>query len=650
MNKENLRKLKAPGGFTDIDIHFALKMEELSRVEVPDLIFIIIALACNAVLSGRNVCLELSSLGRHKDLSSYFTDLSDVLKEDFKSYSLSDDMEYIQFELLKLNVVGKADAQDEKATPLVLDDDGRLYIFRYWDYERRLAELVKRKACKHASFIDISKAAKYLNEYRDFQKGINKKFELNEWQNLAVFTALMKNFSVISGGPGTGKTTISSAIITILIKLLHSDDKPLRISVCAPTGKAAARIKEALSENMEPEIKKIFEPSASTIHRLLGYISNSPYFRFNAENKLPADVLLIDEASMIHVSLMAKLLQSVGDGCRIIMLGDKDQLASVESGAVINDICKVSDINKFTSGFVSEYAKFADSKFLKNQITARVSPLSDCSVQLMKSFRFDDSKGIGKVSRAVNLPSNTGLETALSEIMDNASDEISSLIPLPPKWELRNKLLEIFEKEKDFSDYIQESDLSSAYDKFNSFKIICAVRNGNFGVENLNRITEEIFRHKYKITDDNYRGKPLMITENDYTLKLFNGDIGLMWNEKGGDVLRAYFPNPEYVQETSSDEERFISHPVSRLPAYESVFAITVHKAQGSGFRHILLVFPDKDSPVLTKELVYTALTRAKEKVYIWTNQDIFGIAVSRATKRSSGFANMLEKDSNHSG
>ena len=459
--------------------------------------------------------------------------------------------------------------------PLVLDRS-RLYLRRYWEYEQQLARAIRDRT-----------AAKSPKQNR----------KISDQQQLAATNAVTRNFSVITGGPGTGKTHTVMAILRLLRE--QAGGEGLKIALAAPTGKAAARLTESLRAGAQ-------QHEATTLHRLLGTIPDSPYFRHNAERPLTADVVIVDEASMIDLALMAKLVDAVPLTSRLILLGDRDQLASVEAGNVLADICHAAESAE------------ADA------------PLRDAVVELRRNYRFAETGGIYTVSTAVNAGDADATVAALRE----ASDDEVGWRGLPPAPNLTGALRERIVG--GFRSYLEAADPSAALTQLAQFRILCAVRHGPFGVENLNALAEEILADAGLLTARTgwYRGRPVIITRNDYNLQLFNGDSGIILpdSEAGGE-LRAFFLSAE------GKLRRFLP---SRLPLHETAFALTVHKSQGSEFDRVLLMLPDHDGPVLTRELLYTAITRARSGVELWANEEVLRAAVLRRTVRTSGLRDAL--------
>jgi exodeoxyribonuclease V alpha subunit len=511
--------------------------------------------------------------------------------------------------------------------PLVLDESGRLYLHRYWKYETALAEAIARLATGNAPLVD----------QQELQKGLTRLFPQNaeedvDWQLVAAFAAIRKRLCIISGGPGTGKTRT----VVVLLALLLEQHPAMRVALAAPTGKAAARLHEALKHAKatlpcEQTAKDRLPAEASTIHRLLGSIPDSAFFRHDAENPLPFDAVVVDEASMVDLALMAKLVAAIPRSARLILLGDKDQLASVEAGAVLADLCNGGERRSFSDEFIGEFKAITGQRLPAEVGAGGASDLGDCIVELHKNYRFGDQSGIYRLSRAVNDGDSGKAFEVLCESGGSAGSQVSwKALPAPAA--LRAALRPIVLAR--YQGYLQAGNPAEALAALGRFRLLCALRNGPYGVENLNRLVGEILSDAGLIEANAlfYAGRPVMVLRNDYNLKLFNGDIGVVLPNASKE-LRACFAGPE---QTIRD---FM--PI-RLPEHETAYAMTVHKSQGSEFERVLLVLPGEDSPVLTRELVYTGLTRASKGVELWSDQEIFATAVRRRISRRSGLREAL--------
>lgn len=597
-----------PDFFSEIDIYFAKFIQRLSEKKDP-MLFLTLAFLSRETSAG-HICLDLSEhAGKQlidKDKSIVFPTFPEWQKN-----------------LMAVSAVGRP---GEKK-PVILDESGRLYLFRYWQYETDLAEaLIKRTKTEH-SLQDSSFSLEMIKKYfPDTENGSP------DMQKVAALTALLKKFCIICGGPGTGKTT---AVAKILALMLEYRQKELRIALAAPTGKAADRLQKAITSSKTelPCSEKIIScipETASTLHRLLGTIPNASSFRYNKDNLLPHDVIVIDEASMIDLPMLSKTFSAAGPETSIILIGDKDQLASVESGAALGDICTKNAVNFFSSDHCSAFKNYAGIEIISSSKKTRLPVLSDCIVELNKNYRFKNKSEIFKLSSAIN----KGDVNETLAVLEDAHDDVSHIqtsFQAHIKTHLSNIITE------NFLSFIKAPSCEIALQLLEHFRILCALRKGPFGTMGINSVIEKKLVEMNQINPDSrfYHGRPVMITQNDYSLKLFNGDTGIIFNDpdKKGET-KAYF------KENDNSIRSF--HP-SALPEHETVYAMTIHKSQGSEFNNVMLVLPEKESPVLTRELLYTAVTRTKENIQIIGSEKIISYAVSRNIERRSGLKDMLK-------
>ena len=611
--------------FSDLDIHFARFMGHLSGSHASE-ILLAAAMVSRFTREG-NICLDLASVeGRPLNVDNDGADAM-VLPELAKWSAV----------LEGCKVVGRPG--DYK--PLILDNRARLYLYRYWDYETTLADFIRNRIGN----VEDKSNQRRLGEVDMalFKESLSRLFPATpdddgdtDWAKIAAVTAFLKKFSVISGSPGTGKTTVVAKVLALLVE--QSEGKELRIALAAPTGKAAFRLQESIRKNRErlasPDaVKAAIPDNATTIHRLLGSLKNSPYFRFNKGNSLPYNLVVIDEASMVDLPLMSKLVQAMPTEARLILLGDRDQLSSVEAGAVLGDICGIGEPKPYSSDFASTLKSFTGHD-LTDCDAGKVPGIQDCIVGLKKNYRFEKDTGISRACNEVN----AGNSNAAMSIMRSATYRDISWSDIQGPDAMVSAVREAVNKR--FKYYLKAIDLHNYPEEtlkfFDEFRILCAVRQGPYGVVALNRIVQRVLKEANLIKPEGqwYNGRPIMITRNDYYLKLFNGDVGVILPDYGQDnELRAFF------RDAGGNIRKF---PPVMLPEHETVFAMTVHKSQGSEFESILFILPDHDSPVLTRELIYTGITRAKENVEIWGSEGIFRAAVSRRIMRTSGLYDAL--------
>ena len=617
MKKNHVTQLYQTGYLSDIDIHFAKFIASFEKYEAPD-IYLAAALVSRSTGNGDG-CLDLAAVAREPII------FGQNGENKLRPPGLS---EWIKA-LKHSRTVGKPG--DNR--PLILDNKNRLYLYRYWDYEQRLSTAINERIDNDINNIDIS----LLSD------GLNRLFPENQddpldWQKVAAVMAAMKRFCVITGGPGTGKTFTMAKILALLLEI--SQGKIPRILLAAPTGKAASRIGESIKAakktlNCSDEIRDAIPSEAYTIHRMLKTIPGSPYFYYNAENQLPADIVVVDEASMVDLALTAKLFEAIKDDARIILIGDRDQLASVETGFVLADICDRENMHSFSTAFCRHYTEITRQDTVVSQPSLKDRPgIYDHMVVLKKSYRFADFGGIGECSRAVN----QGKIDDVRYLMQNSPDQISWKTLSGPD-DISRFLPETVIK--GYSAYLETPDPLEALERFNRFRILCAVKFGATGVNEINRLTEEtliensLIEHPHSPTFPWYRGRPVLITRNNYNLELFNGDIGITLPapELNSNDLYVYFAA------VSGQVRRFHPH---RLPEHETAYAMTVHKSQGSEFETVLFVFPNQDYPVLTRELLYTGMTRARRHISIWGTEKVIERTISRRIERTSGLKDAL--------
>lgn len=481
----------------------------------------------------------------------------------------------------KTNLVSSS--ENTAILPLHIDKFGHLYLRRYWDYEQNLIAKLREMQQTTTQFSDLESLLETFFPTISDEK---------DWQREAAKCAVEKNLTIITGGPGTGKTTTVVKILAILQTL--NLKQPLQIALAAPTGKAAMRLQESITQSKNylscsAKIKEMLPENVTTIHRLLGAKPPSPYFRYNEKNRLPYDLIVIDEASMIDLAMMSKLASAIKPSARLILLGDKEQLASVEAGTVLADLTQA---------------------------------LPENTVELQKTYRFH---GVIK-------------EFALAINKKNA----------PQAWKISNQKNDVIEHlNSDFLPYLvqQHRDYFQAiktgesfaeiYQRLNRFQILCAHREGKNSVSELNYRLEKALQNEklINLASNWYIGRPVMITQNNATLQLYNGDIGVCLHDEYGET-KVFFPRPD---------GSFQGFSPARLPPCETVFAMTIHKSQGSEFEEICVFLPDYVQPILTKELLYTAITRAKKSIKLVTNEKIFSATVQASVNRVTGLVTQFK-------
>ena len=508
--------------------------------------------------------------------------------------------------------------------PVVLDGAGRLYLYRFYRAECEVARRIAGYAARSVTPFELAPGA--LAGLHDYFKAASGASEI-DWQQAAIYATGAAGFSIITGGPGTGKTTIVAALLALELQR----NPELSIALAAPTGKAQSRMREALHEaaaqlHISSETRALLEllPSG-TIHSFLAPRADGT-FRFNQETALPYDLIVVDECSMIPLALMAHFLRAVRPDARLVFLGDRNQLSAVEAGSVFSDLCSGVEVNA-----CPEAVRVGFRRVTGWELPLRRYP-GPLVTELTRTHRFAAAPTLGEVSSRIREGAPDAQELAefifACDRPDFRARQISSR-------ELENVLRAEVEKTRatgtrllDLPMLARAGKFSEAFALFDSFRILCAVREGEFGVLNANRIMLE----QLGLETTSYGfGLPLMILRNDRRTGLHNGDIGIVCKKNG--EPRVCFPE--------SDR----SFLIAELPEHEAVFAMTVHKSQGSGFESVLLLLPERDTPVLTRELIYTGITRAKRQVEIRGTREILAVALARKTVRCSGLAERLKME-----
>ncbi|WP_457808284.1 exodeoxyribonuclease V subunit alpha [Kushneria sp. EE4] len=541
--------------------------------------------------------------------------------------------------LLASVVMGQGE-KDTASPPLVLEGQ-RLYLRRFWQHECSVVARLKRLMAGAGVVSDDMMAR------LDALFGDSSAASVPDWQKVACAMALRHRLTVISGGPGTGKTTTVTRLLALLQEsALNEQGRALIVHLAAPTGKAAARLSQSLGGAVAalavPEAVRAALPrEATTLHRLLGVRRDSRHFRHDADHPLALDVLVVDEASMVDLELMASLLAALPDHARLILLGDRDQLASVEAGAVLGDLCEGAERGRRSDAVQALTQRAAGQPLPASN--AAWSMLADHVVVLQKSYRFHEHSGIGALARGVNRGRVDEIrrcwQAGFEDIDFQQVKEAGGVLIRRAATGYREALRSM----------ARGAGPEEVLALFSRFQVLCALRRGPWGVEGLNEaIVEALFREKLVGgTRGWYAGRLVMVTRNDAQLGLYNGDIGiamLMPGDKahhdgGSGRLRVFFPHP------SGEGVRAVLP--GRLGGVETAFAMTVHKSQGSEFERVLLVLPDRPNPIMTRELVYTGITRAKSHCLVMTAfAGAIESAALRQTWRASGVGQRLESGS----
>jgi len=503
----------------------------------------------------------------------------------------------------------------EDPAPLVLDQH-RLYLRRYWRFETELAESIRARLAP-VSIRDPNTANDSLGRlFPRMQEGAE-----TDWQAVAAANALFQNLSVIAGGPGTGKTFTVTRLLALLAETkAPGDESPLRIRMAAPTGKAAQRLgesvreaRQSLANAVSPNTLALIPDEATTLHRLLGVIPNQVHFRHNGDNPLALDVLLVDEVSMIDLPMMTRLFRALPEHARVILLGDPDQLPSVAAGSVLADLA----LRPHPGYSAHRQQQLAE---LGLSLQAGEHQSADYLSYLYLSRRFSDTGGIGKLARQVmDGNAERSLETLRTE-----GDGLAWIEPEQVPNQIEHWVSQWY------APIASAQTREVAFAALAELRLLCPTRVGPLGSVALN---ERILKRLNPEGNPFFKGQPIMVTENHYGLGLFNGDIGLIWpdDENDGQLL-AWFP----------DADGYRPLAPGRLPSVETVYAMTIHKTQGSEFERVALVLPEQSHNVVSRELLYTGLTRARSQAMICGHADVWKAGVRNPVERHSGLADRI--------
>lgn len=610
----------------------------------------------------------------------------------------------------------------EEITPLFVYDlnpeNCRIYFRSYFSYENSAASFIKEKS--HALTEQSSEDLAYLKKALNILFGDSN--DKVNWQKVAAASSALSDFSVICGGPGTGKTT---TVLKLLMLLLAKDpNSPKQIMLCAPTGKAATRMVESIEDQLrvdssfmktfnklcsefhcdEDKLLAMIPRTATTVHKVIGIIPHQERPNYNEDNPLPCNILIVDEVSMISLSLFSKLIKAVSKDTKVILLGDKDQLVSVEPGKVFSDLCSVLNYeNSISNGKLEKLSSILGySKDALLQANGSGHNISENVSMLVESHRFKSTSLLGKLAKAVNEVDKDNAKDIdnwfekdgfISEITDGESlfstDEKTEVSSVFIKDKSRSglkslsslitkKSLEFFCNEGEYLSKLKsnefvvknDKDAKVIFDLLNHYRILCANRNGPLGTVEINKKVntdvQAFLRGSKSLNlrydpEDFYPGKVILITKNDSFLNVDNGDVGFVAFDsdeaKEENRLKVFFPpkDKSVSDDVNFKEVRRISP--ERLSDYESGFAMTIHKSQGSEYSYVCMVLCATYNPVLTKELIYTGLTRAKSKdkfdkdnktitvggkVSIITDKELFKECVVKRVHRESGLSVML--------
>nr|WP_315257859.1 exodeoxyribonuclease V subunit alpha [uncultured Duganella sp.] len=529
--------------------------------------------------------------------------------------------------------------------PLVLDGE-RLYLRRYWQDETHVAKAVRGRALGGVLALDAAAQTADIRRWLDILFPHAVRGGGVDWQKVACAVAMRGKLGIITGGPGTGKTYTVARLLALLFATAGDHQSGLRVALAAPTGKAAARLKQSIDTALDELAGKVGDElplrelaarmgAARTLHSLLGARPNTRAFQYNAGNQLDVDVLIVDEASMIHLEMMSALLAALPETATLILLGDKDQLASVEAGAVLGDLCHNAEQGEYLPETLA-YVQASTGQQIPDNFEGQGGPIAQQTVMLRESRRFGGP--IGALAQAVN----AGDAAAAVSVLRDGQDGKVAWTDLAQAQDLLQLALNGYRPYLQLVNSLPEEEsaqlawVKSVLTAFESFRILCAVREGEWGVSGLNEAIEQRLQSAglLKRSGEWYIGRPVMVTRNDYATGVFNGDIGLTLPDPARPgALRVYFSEGENVRSVLA----------TRLRNVETAFAMTVHKSQGSEFAHTAMVLPKDSGGMLARELIYTGITRARDNFTLLTpNGQVLLDAIGQRTQRASGLRALL--------
>jgi len=639
------------GWLRRLDSAMADFMRELDPKATPAL------LVCTALLAqmeGRgHTCLPLKLINQSNHILAWPIENQDELEALWTTLpdNLPDWLSALRASPLVRQIsppFSNSSSQADTGQPLVLsgsEEEPLLYLRRYYLHEAQVADdILQRTQAAHP--VDEAQAKLWLD--RLFNTEVSGEVD---WQKLACAVALRASLTVITGGPGTGKTYTAARLLALLFAIDQNPER-LRVALAAPTGKAAARLRQSIDSSLQELDLRLGAElnldsftrrmgAARTLHSLLGARPDTRMMRFNASHPLDIDILIVDEASMIHLEMMSALLQAMPAGAKVILLGDKDQLASVEAGAVLGDLCRGASFGNYnleTKRYINSLTNIIlPAEFITAGLAA--TPLAQQTVMLRKSRRFGGL--IGQLAQAVN---NGNGVVALRLIYGDTSGVLHATSHATVNTVLNLAVHGRAGTTACYADYLRLMNIKPAdqHDDwvksvllaFDRFRILCAVHEGDWGTQNLNTSVQQALAAAglLKPKGEWFSGRPVMVTRNDAELGVFNGDVGVTLPGQLG-ALRVYF----------LDGDKLRSVGVSRLAHVETAFAMTVHKCQGSEFFHTALVLPPGGARLLTRELVYTGITRAREHFTLIEGQSgLLQQAIGQQSERASGLERRL--------
>ena len=638
-----LRDWAKLGVLRRLDVAFARFLAELCPQMPPELV---VAVALLADLGGRgHTCLVLDDLPQH------VTALKERAAQAGSTLALPPEPSWPRDgeRLLRACAVVQIEGETDSGAPLVLSA-GRLYLRRYWRDECTVALRIHQRL-QQTLAVDVPAAAALLA--RLFPPGVDDDVD---WQKLACVVALQGRFTVLTGGPGTGKTHTAARLLALLWASRNQSETgtdALRVALAAPTGKAAARLKQSIDRELGkladiPGVAELAQRlgPARTLHSLLGARPDTRKFARDAARPLEVDVLLIDEASMVHLEMMAAVLKALPPTARLILLGDKDQLASVEAGAVLGELCTGAELGCYTPQTAHRLEALGGDTLPPRFIDPEGPALLQRVVMLRKSHRFGGA--IGQLAQAVQTGDADRAQTLLRQPDDPAVRQLR--IDAPGAAQPAGAVVDLAVKGRDqapgyavYAEAVRRGPAANEHwddwardvlQAFDRCRVLCAVRDGPWGLHALNdAIAAQLDAlGLLRCRGAWYAGRPVMVTRNDHDLGVLNGDVGIVLpTPEAG--LRVVFQQGPALRTVS----------ISRLADVQTAFAMTVHQSQGSEFEHTVLVLPEHHAG-LSRELIYTGITRARQAFTLaCPDAQLLRDGIQRVTRRASGLLQRID-------
>lgn len=643
-----LREWRRSGLIRDIDLHFAGFIGRIAGNKPDPALLLAAALVSQATCNG-HICLALDKVaGKPWPPPPGDAPGPDETGDDDaaptalpKPITLPAYDEWIRKLKLATDCVTTRMTANIERRPIVLDEKHkRLYLYRYWQCEETVAQNLHARAKAEPDDALVPPAiGEKIRQYFPDKPGATG----IGLQRLAVLVGLRRRLVVITGGPGTGKTFIVARLLALML-----DAKPdLVVRVAAPTGKAAKRMIDSIHEavqnlHLSDDIRGRLPGDASTLHRLLGAMGEGIQFRHGPHNPIEADIVIVDEASMIDLPMAARLVGALRPTTRLILLGDMRQLEAVEPGNVFGDLCLAVDRpNAFSTATLDAWKKSGLDAGIPGVTWDGQDGLGDGLVRLTYSHRFLRCPSIAQFSESIvgddadkAVQVLGGKQDDLTWVRDDLANQLDSICK-----QYAVDYAVIAKGMKDIGDSESQPPglLQVAFTNYTDQRLLCALRGGPFGVRRINARIEELLGGKVKGKGREwYPGRPIIITRNNYGQSLMNGDVGLASVAEDGTV-RIWF-------EPASAGGEYRPFPPQLLPEFEVAHALTVHKSQGSEFNKVILVLPDRFSLVLTRELLYTGVTRAKNNVKVLGTEAIIRHAIGELAVRESGLKSALHE------